>query len=422
MTSLSLSRITINIGVFLFICSFPVQADIRNALLIGNGDYAISALPNATSEVEAISSVLKDADFRVIESHDENLSDIRTKFREFAKRISASKGPAFFYYVGHSIQFKDINYLLPSAADIRSLAEVPDRAISLNVLLEYMDDAKNSVNIVILNTPYSLPFEEGKLSPKTGLAPIDGPPGSFIVFSTKPGTLASSPKNDKHGFGDILASYLLEKDLSFEQIIKRVRSDLLDHSNQLVWQSSSLRSDFYLDKNRVLDVVVTTDVVSQETQAWLDIHKLEDKFALEAFIKEFPHSNLVGIAKLKIERLEKSENPVVEGPSSPTSKLFLKATRILDSGVISLEQLDEPLVYLNLIKVMANDKHIHYRSLLDEILNEYIRLAAIAAEEGDNHFANEIVQKALALAPDNEALERLEDQYSSALGTTWLNF
>ena len=70
--------------------------------------------------------------------------------------------------------------MIPIEADIQSEAEVEDAGVDVDLVLNYMDDAQNELNIVILDACRNNPFARSFRSASNGLAQVDAPTGTLI--------------------------------------------------------------------------------------------------------------------------------------------------------------------------------------------------------------------------------------------------
>src|SRR4029079_1032783 len=93
------------------------QAEQRVALVIGNSAYKnVSKLVNPANDSAAISKMLKDAGFDVVESRQNlNNTEMRRAVRDFTD-LARSADIAVVYYAGHGIEVDGTNYLIPTDA------------------------------------------------------------------------------------------------------------------------------------------------------------------------------------------------------------------------------------------------------------------------------------------------------------------
>ncbi len=128
----------------------PAASDRRVALVIGNAKYADSPLANPVNDANDTAAALKALGFEVIVRTDANQKLMKQAIREFGGELKKG-GVGVFYYAGHGIQSKGRNYLVPVGQAIGSEAELEDEAVDLNLVLNFMEEAKNRINIVVLD-------------------------------------------------------------------------------------------------------------------------------------------------------------------------------------------------------------------------------------------------------------------------------
>ena len=96
----------------------------RVALVIGNGKYNNAPLVNSVNDSRAMAASLRELGFQVIERENLTSRQIPATLREF--RTSLTPGSvALFFYAGHGLQIKGVNYLPAVDADINSEDDVP---------------------------------------------------------------------------------------------------------------------------------------------------------------------------------------------------------------------------------------------------------------------------------------------------------
>ena len=74
-------------------------------------------------------------------------------------RLSASSDSyGFFFYAGHGVQSGGENFLIPVEANIPSENALKSRAVSVQMVLDELNDARNSLNVVVLDACRDNPF------------------------------------------------------------------------------------------------------------------------------------------------------------------------------------------------------------------------------------------------------------------------
>jgi uncharacterized caspase-like protein len=234
------------------IASNPALAENRVALVIGNSAYrAVSPLPNAQNDARSMADMLGAAGFEVMNTPDLSQDDLRKTIGEFAGKL-AQKGPdtvALVFYAGHGIQVDGENFLVPVDVDPKREADIPLQAVRLNDLLNTLNSVPNKMRILMLDACRNNPFPAINQSTGRGLAMVDtktGAPGTFISYSTSPGSEAEDGTGSNSPYTTALMKVAREPGLPIEEAFKRVRVSVNDatQGRQVPWESSSLTSDF----------------------------------------------------------------------------------------------------------------------------------------------------------------------------------
>jgi hypothetical protein len=218
----------------------------RFALVIGNSDYEVAPLKNPLNDAQDMAQTLSGLGFEVIYKQNVGRDDMKRVIRSFGEKIRGG-GTGLFYYAGHGLQVKGLNYLVPVDAKLSSEGEVDYECIEVGFVLAQMEDARNDMNIIILDACRNNPFSRSFRSMSRGLAPVNAPRGTLIAYATGPGLVAS----DGDGRNGIYTQELLKNirvpGLGVEEVFKRVRISVLNltQSKQIPWESSSLTRDFY---------------------------------------------------------------------------------------------------------------------------------------------------------------------------------
>ena len=241
--------------IFLFVfCYHYSFAQLRHALLIGNGAYANGPLRNPVNDVQLLSGKLADCGFKVTTRINLNSRDFKKSIDSFFTKIQNTRCEALFFYSGHAIQHEGENYLIPVNAILGSEADVEEQCVKLQFILNKLFDAKTKTNIVILdacrNDPFSKSWSRGEPTP--GLAGISRtPPQSFIAYATAPLTKATDGKGTNSPYSAALAKYLTQPGLTIFQIFQKVLIEVKKQNpNQTPWNNYSLESDYYFIPNR----------------------------------------------------------------------------------------------------------------------------------------------------------------------------
>lgn len=235
-----------------------VAGERKVALVIGNSAYRVGVLKNPVNDAQAVAASLRALGFEVLLRVNTSLRDMIESFRQFSLS-TRSASVRVVYYAGHGLQLKGRNYLLPVDTDIRGEDEVVAKTADLNELLDRLGDAKQGVNIVILDACRNNPFSGVDLvgpdgrrlkyrgATPAGLAPVEAPLGSMIAFSTAPGGVALDNPSEKNSlYTKHLLASMQSPGLPVELLFKQVRLGVARETGrvQVPWESSSLTGEF----------------------------------------------------------------------------------------------------------------------------------------------------------------------------------
>lgn len=228
----------------------PGMTENRIALIIGNGSYqTVGKLPNSVSDAKLMAITLQNVGFEVTLLTDADQSAMKRGIADFGRALRKA-GPdtvALFYYAGHAVQSFGNNYLLPVDSAIGDQADLDLVGVEAGWVLRQLYSARVNTNIVILDSCRNNPFAAIEGFDEQGLAEMNAPTGSFIAYSTAPGSVALDGKAGQNSpYTQALANEIRTEPQSIEQLFKRVRIKVLEATGgaQTPWESSSLTSDF----------------------------------------------------------------------------------------------------------------------------------------------------------------------------------
>jgi len=229
---------------------FPHPATLgkRTALVIGNAQYEIGALRNPANDAQDMATVLETLGFEVTFTLNARQEQMEQAISEFGRRLYQG-GVGLFYYAGHGVQVDGENYLIPVNATIESETDVRYKAVNIGQVLGKMGEARNGLNIVILDACRDNPFSKGFRSARRGLAVVSSAAvkGTLIAYATSPGKVASDGEDRNGLYTKHLLKHLPTPGLPVEQVFKRVLQGVEQDTQgqQSPWTSSSFSGDFY---------------------------------------------------------------------------------------------------------------------------------------------------------------------------------
>jgi hypothetical protein len=160
-----------------------------------------------------------------------SLSQMEERAVALRNKLSRSNNACgFFFYAGHGVQAQGRNYLIPVDADVKAESFLKTKAFDVQSLLDELNEAKNQLNVVVLDACRDNPFGWSR-SGMRGLSVVGGQPaGSILVYATSAGKTAA----DGTGRNGLFTSQLLKNltaNIEVKEIFNRTGADVLTASN-----------------------------------------------------------------------------------------------------------------------------------------------------------------------------------------------
>ena len=219
----------------------------RYALVIGNAAYAAAPLTNPVNDMRSMSQALREAGFEVTTAENAGRLQLLKVVREFGDKLAKSGGIGLFYFAGHGLQIKGRNYLVPVDAQVSGEDEAAYDSMDTDFVLQKMAEAKNRVNIIILDACRNNPFVKTRSTGGGGLAQIDAPVGAIVAYATAPGSVASDGAGSNGLYTQHLVTAINQKGLRVEEVFKQVRANVRRDSQgkQVPWENTALEGEFF---------------------------------------------------------------------------------------------------------------------------------------------------------------------------------
>jgi hypothetical protein len=219
----------------------------RIALVIGNGKYSAGPLRNPANDAQDMAAALRRIGFEVALALDATQEQMEQAIGEFGRRLYQG-GVGLFFYAGHGVQVDGENYLVPIGARVETESDVRYKAVNLGQILGRMGEARNGLNIVILDACRDNPFTRSFRSASRGLAVVSDsvPKGTLIAFATSPGNVASDGAGRNGLYTKHLLGSIQVPGIPVEQTFKLVLQGVERETDgkQSPWTSSSFSGDF----------------------------------------------------------------------------------------------------------------------------------------------------------------------------------
>jgi predicted alpha/beta-hydrolase family hydrolase len=230
----------------------------RYALVIGNAGYQKSPLRNPKNDAHDIAGALKKLRFDVDLQVNADRRQMEEAIDRFGERLRKDKkAVGLFYYAGHGVQADGKNYLVPLKSNIKYEKDLRYKAVELNYLLDTVAEARNAMNVVILDACRDNPFEYSLASrglpgggKQKGLAQSNrNITGTLIAYATAPGNVSLDGSGENGIYTKHLLRWLNTPNITIEKIFKETATAVAreTRNQQVPWINSSLLGDdFYL--------------------------------------------------------------------------------------------------------------------------------------------------------------------------------
>ena len=273
----------------------------RVALVVGNGTYEeAGTLTNPVNDATDVAARLRDLGFEVIEGNDLGKRDLERKIGEFSDALEGA-GAGLFYYAGHGLQVDGRNFIVPVDAKLDVPAKLRLETVQIDDILDIMEQ-QTRTSLVFLDACRNNPFVKSlrklatnrSAAPLAGLAQFDSTRGSFIAFSTAPGSVALDGAGRNSPFAAALIKHMGDPGQSINDLMIAVRRDVVaeTHDAQRPWEQGSLldRFEFVPGGEAVAAAAPATEAKpeapeSSETQVATLERSVGDTRAIENFLR-----------------------------------------------------------------------------------------------------------------------------------------
>jgi uncharacterized caspase-like protein len=278
------------------------------AFVIGNAAYdGENRLHNSINDARKMRENLSNLGFKVIYLEDGDLATIQKKFIEFKNELK-NYNVNLFYYSGHGLQVKNINYLVPIKANLQEMATdeaaIEYGCFKVNDILAAMHERQGSINIIILDACRDNPVEKVAATTKglgtrsiattQGLAPVTTSEGTLVLYATSAGRKASDGEGDNGLFTSELIQQMNKPRMKIEDVFKAVGREVSAKSKgkQRPEMSGTFYGDFYFKTEKYLTAAekeaerLEKEKKEKEEQAKLEAAREEARQQAEKANKE----------------------------------------------------------------------------------------------------------------------------------------
>lgn len=318
----------------------------RLALVIGNAGYRhAQPLVNSLHDARDLAGDLRATGFEVMEAMDTELSGLLDAIDRFATRLHEQGGVGLLYYSGHGVQVEGENYLVPIDAELKRKNRIKYEAFALNDLLERMGGrGAGSINLVILDACRDNPFESTRGGGTRGLARINAPESTLILYAAKPGQTASDNPQGRNGlFTQHLREAIRQPGVNVETAFANVVKQVYEESEraQYPWKEGVLLHPFAFVPEAPGTGTPETGVTpapagaNPEVLFWETVKDSADPAQYGAYLMRYPQGLFAELARLKVQAAAHRPPSPAQGTGSqrPPDKTAAPFRRALVSGI-----------------------------------------------------------------------------------------
>jgi len=215
------------------------------ALIIGNGHYpdAEEPLNQIINDASSLADAMRQRGFDVDMVQDATKADMARAVERLKSRIKPGS-VVMLFFGGYAVQSGRESYMIPIDATIWKERDVRHEGMSIETLLDVMEERGARAKLVVLDASRRNPYERRFRSYSHGLAPINAPNSALILSSNTPGKVG----NDTTSEHSMLVTELLKEldtQVSAEGVFNKTRIAVSRVSNgeQMPSVSSSLLED-----------------------------------------------------------------------------------------------------------------------------------------------------------------------------------
>src|ERR1700751_3365112 len=219
----------------------------RFALVIGNAKYpdADTPLKEPINDARQVADELKRDGFTVEIGENLTGDNMRRAFDRLYNKLRAGS-VALIFFPGFGIQSNRQSYMIPVDAQIWTEPDVRRDGISIETVLNEINNRGAGVKIALIDASRRNPYERRFRSFSAGLAPIIAPNGTLVMYSAALSSVVSDSGGDHSLFVQEGLKEIRVPNLSADDMMNQTRMGVprASRGEQVPWVSSSLGEDF----------------------------------------------------------------------------------------------------------------------------------------------------------------------------------
>jgi hypothetical protein len=291
------------------------HAQSRVALIVGNSNYQNApTLPSTLNDAGDIAEAFERLGFVIVKVLDATYEDLRKSLRRF-NDMTPNADLAVVYFGGHGLEVNGENWLLPIDADLRSELDVANEAIGLKGLMRSVGRAA-VLGMVILDASRgnavlakSVRAGDTRAVVARGLARVEPTQNVLVAYASKEGTTSEDRDGRNSPYAAALLRHLETPGLDVNFMFRKVRDDVLLHTNQMQLPSvygSLSHKPIYLSRRSISIQAVEGDnpAMPSDEAVWLTIKDSTDRALFAEFLNKFPSSAYAAEARMRAQSLD----------------------------------------------------------------------------------------------------------------------
>jgi formylglycine-generating enzyme required for sulfatase activity len=317
------------IAIFVGCLANPVFAAKKIAFVVGINTYdnlgKDKQLKRAINDARAVGKAFDALGFEVSLTEDGSLPVINAQWQNFVEKIE-STDTVGIYFSGHGVEIEGLNFLLPR--DVPHVAygrqdRLKRQSLSVAELLLDIRRRQPQVTLLILDACRDhplIPPEFRSAGPAPGgLAQMDAPRGTFIMYSAGAGETALDrlPQNDPDSVNSVytrrLLPLLMEPGLALPELARQVRREVHD----LAATVPHLQQPAYYDGLIGKFCLAGCETGTEASREWLRVDK-RSVAELETFVRRHGSSPEADYARARLVELKKLQVPIAESSTPKT--------------------------------------------------------------------------------------------------------
>jgi uncharacterized caspase-like protein len=345
------------LGILCFLISImsigQARAEKRVAFVVGIDKYdnlgSRGQLQRAVTDARSVKATFSSLGFEVMLAENSPRALFNVQWQRFLDRVSAGD-TAVLYFSGHGVEIEGLNYLLPR--DVPNInygrqEQLKRESISVSELLLDLRRRKPQVTLVILDACRDHPLIPDELrssSSPAGLAKMEAPTGTFIMYSAGTGETALDrlPKTDPDRNNSVYTRKLLPllkmPGLSLSEVAQQVRSEVhalaatVPHTQTPAYYDGLIRRYCVAgcnDASPAQPSAMPSSINAKPEQNWAAegwplVKDSNSILQLEAYVSRFPGTFYADLARARIEELKQTQLAVLAPRTAEPHDIYKK--------------------------------------------------------------------------------------------------